>query len=101
MRLFVSNIDYKVDEDELRDLFVTGGYLPVSLRIIRDHSTGESRGFGFVDLGDAPGGEKAIQDLDGEEFNGRRISVREAEPEPPLQGGSGRGRGHDRERGRR
>ena len=101
MRLFVSNIDYQVDEDELRDLFVTGGYLPVSLRIIREHATGASRGFGFVDLGDAPDGEKAIQDLNGEELNGRRINVREAEPEPPLQAGAGRGRGHDRERGRR
>ncbi|SHM48259.1 RNA recognition motif domain-containing protein [Chryseobacterium polytrichastri] len=99
MNIFVSNINYATKEYELHDLFA--GYGEVSsAKIVTDRETGRSRGFGFVEMGDAEG-QQAIEDLNGKEFNGKELNVSEAKPreEKPRRsfdnnrGGNGGGYG--------
>jgi cold-inducible RNA-binding protein len=97
MRLFVSNIDYLTGAEDLREWFETHGYSAQpgdGVKIIKDRDTGQSRGFGFVELGDHLDGEKAIKDLDGQLLDGRRLNIREAVgPKPTGRGRGGNGRG--------
>lgn len=78
MRLFVSNIPYQTDEEELRALFVASGFFPGEVKIILDRDTGQSRGFAFLELEEC--GSQAIKALHGAKLNGRALVVREAEP---------------------
>jgi len=77
MKLFVANISRECTEDELNEAFSVCGEVK-SLKIIKDRDTGQSRGFGFVEMGDREAGEKAIADLHEKEFHGRAIVVTEA-----------------------
>ncbi len=72
MRLFVGNLPYETTERELRDLFAS--YACNDATIVFDPATGLSRGFGYVWAAD----EKAIADLDGQPFNGRKLHVERA-----------------------
>lgn len=92
-KLYVGNLSFQTTETELDGLFAAIG--PVeSVTIINDRDTGRSKGFGFVVMEDADA-EKAIQQLNGKEFNGRALTVNEARPmtkrEPGGGGGGGRG----------
>lgn len=78
-RLFVRNIPFTMTERELRDLFV--GYDCMDVEIVREDLTRNSRGFAFVSVED----KKAITDLNGQEVNGRCLSVQEARPETRRQ----------------
>ncbi len=78
--LYVGNIPYSAKEEQLVDLFSQFGEVQ-SLNIIRDRETGRSRGFGFVMM-EAESAQKAIEALDGKEFEGRRLRVNEARPRP-------------------
>ncbi|MBW2529044.1 MAG: RNA-binding protein [Deltaproteobacteria bacterium] len=78
-RLFVGNLDFGVDEQELRELFVEGGYKVVRATIIKDRDTGRPRGFGFVELGEPDEAAKAIEQFDGMEFAGRMLRVNPAD----------------------
>lgn len=81
MNLFVSNIDYKVSEDELRSIFEQYGEVK-SVKILMDLETKKSKGYGFVLMADSYGGQKAIIRLNRRKFNGRPLSVVEARPKP-------------------
>jgi RNA recognition motif-containing protein len=79
MNIYVGNLAYAMQEEDLQDLFA--GYGPVaSVNIIKDRDTGNSKGFGFVEMENEADGEKAIQDLDGSAVKGRNIKVNQARP---------------------
>ncbi|PZU87521.1 MAG: RNA-binding protein [Chryseobacterium sp.] len=78
MNIFVSNINYATREDQLQELFEGFGEVS-SLKIITDRETGRSKGFGFVEMGDAEG-QQAIDALNQKEFNGKALNVTEARP---------------------
>ncbi|MBO4331689.1 MAG: RNA-binding protein [Paludibacteraceae bacterium] len=77
MKLFVGNLDFSVQESELRELFSLHG-TPDAVKIVIDRKTGKSKGFAFVEFENDVHAVKSIQDLDGREVNGRKISVKEA-----------------------
>ncbi len=60
-----------------------------SIKLVRDHETGRSRGFGFVEMRDDDQGRQACQELDQREFEGRRLTVNEAKPQVRSGGGGG------------
>jgi cold-inducible RNA-binding protein len=99
--IFVGNLDFRIGEDELRQLF--GQYGQVDrVALMTDRDTGRSRGFAFVEMTNANEGEKAIAELNGRELGGRAINVNEARPKAERSGGSrGReGTGSPKGRGR-
>ncbi|MXS71187.1 MULTISPECIES: RNA recognition motif domain-containing protein [Chryseobacterium] len=78
MNIFVSNINYATKEYELHDLFAEFGDVS-SAKIVTDRETGRSRGFGFIEMGDAEG-QQAVDALNQKEFNGKVLNVSEAKP---------------------
>lgn len=79
MNIYVGNLPYSTSEDDLRQMF--GEYGPVtSANIIKDRDTGNSKGFGFVEMENQADGEKAIQNLNGNAMDGRNMKVNEARP---------------------
>jgi RNA recognition motif-containing protein len=79
MNIYVSNIAYTATDEGLTEAFAVHGTVE-SARIIRDRLSGRSRGFGFVEMPSEEEGKKAVEALNGTEFLGRPISVREARP---------------------
>ncbi len=100
MRLFVGNLSYTVTSEDLERAFSEAGSV-TSARVITDRETGQSRGFGFVEMGSAADGQKAISMWNGQELNGRALTVNEARPQGEGGGGGGRGGGGGGGRGRR
>jgi cold-inducible RNA-binding protein len=98
--IFVGNLSFNTNEDELRQLFESYGQVE-RVSILTDRETGRSRGFGFVEMVSNEDGEKAIAALNGSQIGGRTINVNEARPkvERASGGGGGRDRG-DRGGGR-
>ena len=90
MKLYVGNLPYNTSEDDLRALFTTYGAV-TSVAIITDRDTGRSKGFGFVEMGSDQEAQAAIAALNGQERDGRRLTVNEARPKPEGGGGGGRG----------
>ena len=88
-KLYVGNLPFSTNEDEIRDLFAAYGDV-TSVKLIVDRETGRLRGFGFVEMDDA-GAAAAIQNLDGKELGGRTLKVNEAQEKPRAGGGGGRG----------
>lgn len=86
MKLYVSNILFKITEDDLRQAFSQFGEV-VSVDIVKDRETGKSKGFGFIVMGSADEGKAAIAGLNDTDFNGRTIRVSEAQARPPKPGG--------------
>ena len=92
--IFVGNLSFNTNEDEVRQLFE--GYGQVDrVSIMTDRDTGRSRGFGFVEMNSNDDGEKAIAGLNGSQLGGRTINVNEARPKAERVGGGGGG-GRDR-----
>ncbi|MEM8963245.1 MAG: RNA-binding protein [Acidobacteriota bacterium] len=87
MKMFVGNLPYRATETELRDLFEAFGEVQ-SARIILNRDTGQSRGFGFVEMDDQDA-EEAMAQLNGGDFQGRRLVVNEARPRTDQGGGGG------------
>ena len=86
MRLYVGNLSFSTSEQQLESLFAGVG--PVaSVHLVRDRATGQSRGFGFVEMTNANDGATACSTLDQREFEGRRLTVNEARPQEPRSGG--------------
>lgn len=83
MNIYVGNLPFSVRENDLRDLFAS--YDPESVSVITDRDTGRSRGFGFVEIADSAQATRAIEELNGHEVNGRRLSVNEARPRSPRR----------------
>lgn len=90
MKLFVGNLSFDTTEDSLRALFGSHGTVE-SAKIIMDRDTGRPRGFAFVEMSNADA-SRAIQALDGKDFEGRSLKVNEAQ-DKPRGGGGGGGRG--------
>ncbi len=76
MRIYVGNLSFNTDEPTIEALFAPLGTVE-SVKLIRDHATGRSRGFGFVEM---EGADAAIAALDRKEFGGRVLTVNEARP---------------------
>ena len=94
MKIYVGNLSYDVTNTDLQEVFASYGQV-VSANVIRDRYSGESRGFGFVELADREQGETAIRELEGKELKGRRLKVGEAQQKPrPERRGGGGGGGH-------
>ena len=89
-RLYVGNLGYSVTSEELQELFEQYG--PVrSAQVLSDRETGRSRGFGFVEMDADADADAAIEHLDGNDHQGRRLNVNEARPRTPGGGGGGGG----------
>jgi RNA recognition motif-containing protein len=97
--IFVGNLSFNTNEDELRQLFEPHGQVD-RVSIMTDRDTGRSRGFGFVEMASNEDGEKAITALNGTQVGGRTINVNEARPKTERSGGGGGG-GGGRDRGER
>ena len=98
--IFVGNLSFNTNEDELRQIFE--GYGQVDrVSILTDRDTGRSRGFGFVEMASDEDGEKAITALNGSQIGGRTINVNEARPKAERGGGGGGFGGGGRDRGDR
>lgn len=89
--IFVGNLSFNTNEDELRQLFESYGQVE-RVSILTDRETGRSRGFGFVEMNSNEDGEKAIAALNGSQIGGRTINVNEARPKAERVGGGGGGR---------
>jgi RNA recognition motif-containing protein len=83
-KLYVGNLSFQTTEAELNELFSQAGHVD-TVRIITDRDTGRSKGFAFVEMED--GGEKAIAEMNGKDFNGRALTVNEARPMAPRDTG--------------
>lgn len=95
MKLYVGNLSFQTSNDELQELFATVGTVE-SANVVEDRDTGRSRGFGFVEMASQAEGEKAIEELNGKEVNGRELKVNEARPRENRGGGGGYGGGGGR-----
>ena len=92
MRIYVGNLPYSTNDDELRELFTQFGQVN-SASVVMDRETGRSRGFGFVEM-EEEDGRKAIENLHGTQMDGRPLTVNEARPRANAGGGGfGGGRG--------
>ena len=97
-KLYVGGISYSTSDSALRDAFAQVGEV-LSATIIMDKMTGRSKGFGFVEMANDADAEKAIAKWNGQELDGRKLTVNEArpmEPRAPRTGGFDRGNGGDR-----
>ena len=94
-RLYVGGLAYSVNEQQLTDLFSQHGTVE-SAKVITDKFSGQSKGFGFVEMGSDEEAQKAITALNGTEQDGRSITVNEARPQEPRSGSGGRGGGPSR-----
>jgi RNA recognition motif-containing protein len=95
-KLYVGNLTFATTEGDLRKLFEGIGAVG-SCNLITDKFTGNSRGFGFVEMTNAADAQKAIAELHGKDVDGRALTVNEAKPrEDRPRGGGGGGGGRDR-----
>jgi RNA recognition motif-containing protein len=86
-RIYVGNLPYTANEDELRELFSQHGEV-VSVSLVTDRETGRPRGFGFVEM-PADDADEAISALDGKDMGGRALRVNEARPREPRRDSGG------------
>lgn len=87
-KLYVGNMSYDVDNAALEQLFSAHGTVD-SAQVIMDRSTGRSKGFGFVEMSTEAEAEAAISALNGQDQNGRALTVNEAKPREDRGGGRG------------
>jgi cold-inducible RNA-binding protein len=92
MNIYVGNLSPDTTDDDLRQAFEAFGQVETA-NVIKDKFSGESRGFGFVEMPSKDDAQKAIDDMNGKELNGRSVTVNEARPRPSRGGGGGGGRG--------
>jgi RNA recognition motif-containing protein len=88
MNIYVGNLPYSMDDNQLREMFAQEGQVR-SARVITDRETGNSRGFGFVEMVSSEEAEAAIARFNGFSMDGRKLTVNEAKP---REGGGGGGR---------
>ena len=99
MNIYVGKLSLETTEDELREAFQAFGEVG-NVRIIRDGTTGESRGFGFVEMSTEDEANTAITEMNGKELKGSEISVEKGRGRPASSRmGGGRPRGQGRPRG--
>ncbi len=91
-KLYVGNLPFSATEDSLADTFAACGTVD-SVKIITDRDSGRSKGFGFVEMSSDDEAQKAIEMYNGQDFGGRKLTVNEAKPMAPREGGRGGGGG--------
>jgi cold-inducible RNA-binding protein len=94
MKLYVGNLSYSVNDSVLKELFGAYGNVE-SARVISDRDSGQSKGFGFVEMSDADA-QQAMSALNGKDQDGRALKVNEAKPQEARTGGGGFGGGGGR-----
>lgn len=95
-KLYVGNLSYSVTASELQEMFSEFGQV-VSAEVIEDRHTGQSKGFGFVEMASDDEAQSAVSALDNQEHSGRTLKVNEARPREdrgPRGGGGGGGGGY-------
>ncbi len=90
MNIYVSNLSFNVEDDDLRGFFEEYGEV-TSAKVVMDKMTQRSRGFGFVEMSDDAAAEKAISELDGASVQGRNIRVTVAKPREERSNNKGGG----------
>ncbi len=88
-KLYVGNLPYSADQQSLTEIFSRCGTVD-SVNVIADRDTGRSKGFGFIEMSSDSEAQKAIQELNGADCDGRPMTVNEAKPQKKRSGG-GRG----------
>ena len=91
-KLYVGNLPYQTDENELQALFATAGTVE-SVSVVRDQATSRARCLGFVEMGSDEEAQQALSKLNNAELGGRSILVNDARPKPAGGGGGGFGGG--------
>ena len=91
-KLYVGNLSYGVTDSDLQQLFEQYGSV-TSAQVISDRETGRSKGFGFVEMATDDDAASAINALNGQQHDGRTLTVNEARPKEDRGGGGGGGRG--------
>jgi RNA recognition motif-containing protein len=104
MNIYVGNLSYEVTEQDLQSAFEVFGKVS-TVSLVKDKFSGQSKGFGFVEMAEKSEAEAAIKDLNGKELKGRALTVNEARPRTEgggggrgPRGGGGGGGGGDRHR---
>lgn len=92
MNIYAGNLSYQTNESDLREAFEAFGAVSSSA-VIKDRETGQSKGFGFVEMPNNAEADSAIKALNGRAINGRNIKVNQAEPRKERSGGGGGGGG--------
>ena len=98
-KLYVGNLAYSVSNSDLAQLFSQVGHVQ-SATVIMDKFSGQSKGFGFVEMANSDEASKAITQFNESELKGRNIKVNEAKPRESSFGGGNRGGGNGADRGR-
>ena len=98
-KIYVGGLPYSATESQLQALFASHGTVE-STRVVTDKYTGQSRGFGFVEMSTTEEAKKAIAALNGTQMDGRTLTVNEAKPQEPRSGGGGFGGGRGGKRDR-
>ncbi len=91
-KLYVGNLSYSVDSNQLSDLFTQIGPVDTA-NVIMDRETGRSKGFAFVEMNDDSAAQAVIEKFNGADLGGRALNISEAKPQAPRTGGGGGGRG--------
>ena len=91
-RLYVGNLPFSADEDQVRELFSQDGREVSEVKLITDRDTGRPRGFGFVEMSNSEHADSAISALNGYSMDGRALTVNEARERTGGGGGGGGGR---------
>ena len=97
-KMYVGNIPYKATEEDLKELFSEYGEIE-SVKIIQDQFTGQSKGFGFVEMVNEEDAKKAMAGLNEKDFMGKSLRVAEARPQQKRQGFSKKNSGYGGGRG--
>jgi RNA recognition motif-containing protein len=92
-KLYVGNLPYSATEQSLREAFAASGTVD-SVSLITDRDSGQSKGFGFVEMATDAEAQAATQAMNGQTLDGRQIKVNEAKPKGSGGGGGGGGRGN-------
>ena len=97
MNIYVGNLSFEVTGEDLQQAFEAFGQVS-SASVVKDKYSGQSRGFGFVEMPEKAEAQSAIQNLNGKELRGQQMNVNEARPRPDRgkggrPGGQGKGRG--------
>ncbi len=98
-KLYVGNLLYEVTDDQLKEQFAAAGTV-VSASVITYRDSGRSKGFGFVEMATEEEAQKAIDTMNGQDFQGRKLVVSEARPPQPKRDfGGNRGGGYGGDQG--
>jgi RNA recognition motif-containing protein len=82
MRIYVGNLSYSVTSEDLQEVFAEYGEV-ASAEVVQDKFSGQSKGFGFVDIPDNAEADRAIKELNDQVYKGRKMTVNEAKPRAP------------------